>query len=118
MPTLTNIANAVKAAAVDAGFEVAGVASIASCEEVEHYPEWIAKGYAGDMKYLETRDAEGRFKRASLQHVAPWARSVVVCAINYNTAEPYSTARSDPDRGWIMRGAARIITTPCCVSSA
>ena len=105
MPTLTNMANAVKAAALGAGFELAGVASIASCEELEHYPEWIAKGYAGDMKYLETRDAEGRLKRASLQHVAPWARSVVVCAINYNTAEPYSTARSDPDRGWISRYA-------------
>jgi epoxyqueuosine reductase len=105
MPTLTNIANAVKAAALDAGFELAGVASIGSCEELEHYPEWIAKGYAGDMKYLERRDAEGRLKRASLQHVAPWARSVVVCAINYNTAEPYSNARSDPERGWISRYA-------------
>jgi len=37
MPTLTNMANAVKAAALDAGFELAGVASIGSCEELEHY---------------------------------------------------------------------------------
>jgi len=37
------------------------------------------------MKYLEARDEQGRLKRASLSHAAPWARSVVVCAINYNT---------------------------------
>jgi epoxyqueuosine reductase len=37
--------------------------------------------------------------------VAPWARSVVVCAINYNTAQPYSTEFKEPDRGWISRYA-------------
>jgi epoxyqueuosine reductase len=37
--------------------------------------------------------------------VAPWARSVIVCAINYNTDHPYSTERHDPSRGWISRYA-------------
>jgi epoxyqueuosine reductase len=58
------------------------------------------------MKYLEARDEQGRLKRASLAHAAPWARSVVVCAINYNTAQPYSTQVPDEDaqgRGWISR---------------
>ena len=60
------------------------------------------------MKYLEARDEQGRLKRASLGHAVPWARSVVVCAINYNTAHPYSTEASDSpekDRGWISRYA-------------
>jgi epoxyqueuosine reductase len=44
-------------------------------------------------------------KRASLAHAAPWARSVVVCAINYNTAQAYSTENADPAQGWISRYA-------------
>jgi epoxyqueuosine reductase len=35
----------------------------------------------------------------------PWARTVIVCAINYNTAEPYSTQVHDSDRAWISRYA-------------
>jgi epoxyqueuosine reductase len=57
------------------------------------------------MKYLEACDEAGNLKRASLKHTAPWARSVIVCAINYNTAQPYSTQVHDPDCGWISRYA-------------
>ena len=64
----------------------------------------------GEMKYLEARDETDKLKRASLARVAPWARSVIVCAINYNTAHPYSTqvqpqAQKDTSRGWISRYA-------------
>ncbi len=59
------------------------------------------------MKYMEARDQAGELKRASLARVAPWARSVIVCAINYNTAHPYSTQAQpeDANRGWISRYA-------------
>jgi epoxyqueuosine reductase len=57
------------------------------------------------MKYMEARDERGELKRASLARVAPWARSVIVCAINYNTDHPYSTEVDDPKRGWISRYA-------------
>jgi epoxyqueuosine reductase len=57
------------------------------------------------MKYMEARDDRGDLKRASLSRVAPWAKSVIVCAFNYNTAHPYSTQLDDPDRGWISRYA-------------
>lgn len=59
------------------------------------------------MKYLESRDSAGELKRGSLDRVAPWARSVIVCAINYNTAHPYSTdvQVQDGERGWISRYA-------------
>jgi epoxyqueuosine reductase len=57
------------------------------------------------MKYLEARDDRGDLKRGSLARVAPWARSVVVCAINYNTGNPYSTEVHDSDHGWISRYA-------------
>jgi epoxyqueuosine reductase len=57
------------------------------------------------MKYMESRDESGALKRASLARVAPWAHSVIVCAINYNTSQPYSTQTDDPSRGWISRYA-------------
>ncbi len=47
----------------------------------------------------------GALKRASLRTILPWVRSVIVCAINYNTAQPYSTEANDPRRGWIARYA-------------
>jgi epoxyqueuosine reductase len=95
----------VKNAALDAGFDLAGIAPVREFVELTHFPEWIAAGRAGDMKYLEARNDAGALRRASLTTAFPWARSVVVCAINYNTAHPYSTAVSDRSRGWIARYA-------------
>src|ERR1051326_2448144 len=60
------------------------------------------------MKYLESRNDSGDLKRASLANVAPWARSVIVCAINYNKDHPYSTQVHDSDRGWISRYAGKL----------
>lgn len=96
---------AVQRAAKDAGFDLCGIAPAGEARELECFPEWIAAGRAGEMKYLEARDERGELKRASLARVAPWARSVIVCAINYNTAHPYSTQVHDSDRGWISRYA-------------
>ncbi len=95
----------VKQAAHGAGFDLAGIAPATDSPELKAFPEWIAAGHAGEMKYMKSRDEQGALKRASLARVAPWARSVVVCAINYNTDHPYSTAMQDPTRGWISRYA-------------
>ena len=95
----------IKSFALEAGFDLAGIAPVRDFPELEHFPAWVAAGHAGEMKYLEARDEFGKLKRSSLQTVAPWARSVVVCAINYNTAQPYSTQFDDPERGWISRYA-------------
>ena len=95
----------IKQLAREQGFDVAGIAPVRDFAELEHFPKWIAAGHAGEMKYLESRDDQGALKRTSLRTVAPWARSVIVCAINYNTAEPYSTQVKDPERGWISRYA-------------
>jgi len=105
MPRLGDITAMVKEAAQQAGFELAGIAPVRDSAELKYFPQWIADGRAGEMKYLEARDEQGRLKRASLAHVAPWARSVIVCAINYNTAQPYSTEVDDSGKGWISRYA-------------
>jgi epoxyqueuosine reductase len=95
----------VKNAALDSGFDLAGIAPVREFGELTYFPEWIAAGHAGEMKYLESRNDSGELRRASLANNFSWARSVVVCVINYNTAHPYSTEVSDPARGWISRYA-------------
>jgi epoxyqueuosine reductase len=99
----------IKQAAKDAGFDAAGIAPVRDFPELGHFPEWIEKGRAGDMKYMEARDESGNLKRASLRTAAPWARSVIVCVVNYNTNHPYSTECANPQRGqqqgWIARYA-------------
>jgi epoxyqueuosine reductase len=69
-------------------------------------PEWLAQGYAGEMDYL------GDLRRADPRRVVEGARSVIVVALNYNAALPYSTesaaGASDGNgspRGWISRYA-------------
>ena len=103
--SISDVKAAVKGTAEEVGFDLCGVAPVADSPELKHFPAWIAAGRAGEMKYMDARDEKGNLKRASLSRVAPWARSVIVCAINYNTAHPYSTAVKDPERGWISRYA-------------
>src|SRR5258708_30793269 len=105
MSRVSDIAATVKRAAQDAGFDLSGVASARGAAELRYFPEWIAAGHAGEMRYMEARDEQGALKRESLSHVAPWARSVVVCAINYNSAQPYSNQVHASGRGWISRYA-------------
>jgi epoxyqueuosine reductase len=97
-PGISELESLVKRAAADAGFDLCGIAPAEDAPEHRHFPGWIAAGHAGEMKYLEARDERGDLKRASLARVAPWAKSVIVCAINYNTAHPYSTQVPDPDK--------------------
>ena len=92
-------------AAKAAGFDVAGVAPVEPTPELGYFERWIKAGYAGEMEYLKTADERGELKRAALARVAPWARSVIVCALNYNAAAPKSTESADKRRGWISRYA-------------
>jgi epoxyqueuosine reductase len=104
---LPNLPTRIKQCARNAGFDLCGIAPIRDFAELQIFPAWIADGKHGEMKYMEARDEAGELKRASLAKVAPWARSVIVCAINYNTAHPYSTQvqPEEPSRGWISRYA-------------
>ena len=87
------------------GFDLCGVAPAEEFPELAHLEEWLGRGYAGEMRYLH--DA----RRHSPSLVVQGARSVIVCALNYNTSFPYSTgvpdeiASPDGPRGWIARYA-------------
>jgi len=105
---LPDLPTRIQECARDAGFDLCGIAPVRDFRELQVFPAWIATGKHGEMKYMEACDETGDLKRASLARVAPWARSVIVCAINYNTRHPYSTAQTqieNADRGWISRYA-------------
>jgi epoxyqueuosine reductase len=104
-PLTTGHSIRIKQFARDVGFDLCGIAPVREFGELNSFPAWIAAGQHGEMKYMESRDPAGELKRASLARVAPWARSVIVCAINYNTAHPYSTQTGDAGQGWISRYA-------------
>jgi epoxyqueuosine reductase len=86
------------------GFDLCGVAPADAFEELANYSAWLDRGYAGEMDYL--RDPRRSDPRAVLEE----ARSLIVVALNYNSAQPYSTEQAgmqidDSPRGWISRYA-------------
>jgi epoxyqueuosine reductase len=106
VPATPQLERLVTDAALAAGFDRAGVASLARpLPELDFFPGWIDRGAAGEMAYLAARDEQGRLKRASVQATFPWAKSAVVCLLSYNTDRPYSTECRDAGRGWISRYA-------------
>ena len=93
--------SAIKAHAKELGFDACGIAPAADLPELRFFPEWIARGYAGSMAYLE-RSAD---RRADVRRVLASARTVIVAASVYNTDRPYSTECADPSRAKIARYA-------------
>jgi epoxyqueuosine reductase len=87
------------------GFDLCGIAPAAEFPELAHLDDWLERGHAGEMRYLHN---ERRRSPALAMH---GARSVIVCALNYNTAFPSSTEAAAPTMeqsgptGWISRYA-------------
>jgi epoxyqueuosine reductase len=95
-----------------AGFDLCGVAPVGAqgdgpasvFDELSRLPEWLARGYAGEMKYLHD------LRRADPRRILEKARSLIVVAISYNSPQPLSTelpveARDASPRGWVSRYA-------------
>ena len=91
------------------GFAMSGVVRAEYFPELARSAAWLERGYAGEMKYLH--DA----RRTDLQRAMPGVRSVIICALNYNTphqrtAQAFNDAshavqEDDSPRGWISRYA-------------
>src|SRR5712691_4757409 len=86
------------------GFDLCGVVRAEKFPELERTPEWLARGYAGEMQYL----ADPR--RGDPQTAMPGIRSAIVGLLNYNTEQPLSTDPALPiddgrPSGWISRYA-------------
>ena len=86
------------------GFDLCGVAPVEGLEELGKLPEWLNRGYAGEMKYLYDP------RRADPRRVLEGARSLIVVALNYNSPQPYSSKLNskfdgESAHGWISRYA-------------
>jgi epoxyqueuosine reductase len=90
------------------GFAMAGVARAEKFPELLNQQEWLARGYAGEMKYLS--DARRSDPQAALSGI----RSGIVCALTYNTeharterawADHHDATEMGGPRGWISRYA-------------
>ncbi len=78
-----SLTDAVKVRARELGFIACGITHPGPSTHAARLDEWLAKGYAGTMRYLH-RQAKRR-KEPGL--IAPEARSVVVVLDNYYTAD-------------------------------
>ncbi len=65
----------------------------------------MGAGCAGEMEYLKRVDEHGGLVRGSLRRAMPWARSVIVFAVNYNADGPRSIDPAEAGAGWIARYA-------------
>jgi len=88
------------------GFDLCGIAPVAAehLAELTHVPEWLNRGYAGEMQYLHDP------RRADPRQVLAGAQSMIVVALNYNTPhqphqQPPAGADEAAPRGWISRYA-------------
>ena len=66
------------------GFSLCGVAPVTAFPELARLPEWLSRGYAGQMNYLADE------RRASPDRVLAGARSLIVCALGYSTSHPHT----------------------------
>ena len=74
----------IKQKARELGFDLCGIAPAGDLPELAFFQTWLARGYAGEMAYLD-RSAE---QRADVRRVLPSARSVIVTGTVYNTDRP------------------------------
>jgi epoxyqueuosine reductase len=93
--------SSIKDKARDLGFDLCGLAPVDDFSELRFLDEWLERGYAGEMAYMQ-RSAD---RRADVRAVLPGARSVIVLGSLYNTARPYSTEITDTSLALIARYA-------------
>jgi Uncharacterized Fe-S protein len=98
---IAGLTKSIKDKASEIGFDLAGVSPAGSFPENQFYKEWLRRGFAGQMKYME-REPE---RRENIKNVLPDAKSVISCGLNYNTDYPYSVGETDKRKGWIARYA-------------
>jgi epoxyqueuosine reductase len=73
------------------GFELAGIAPAGPVEDFRRYEGWIARGFAGEMRYLA--DRRGALRR-DVRNLLPTARSVICVGKLYRTGyDPREGAR-------------------------
>ncbi len=75
---------ALKTEASRLGFTLSGACPAVSPPRINHFFEWLAAGYAGQMSYL----ADRRDAYADPRHVMEGVRSILMLGLPYRTVAP------------------------------
>lgn len=92
-PSPADLANRLKAASKEIGFDLAAICPAVQPTGVTRLHDWLAAGYAGEMSYLADRSEAYRHPRSVLDGV----RSIVMLAMVYRT-QPVSAPRPGEGR--------------------
>jgi len=92
---------ALKAYALEIGFDLCGIAPAERLPELAFLQTWIARRYYGTMTWIP-RTAR---VRGNVQEIVPGARSVVMTATVYNTDRPYAAGAAPPGHAIVSRYA-------------
>ena len=84
------LASTIKRHALEVGFDLVGIAPPSALKDLEFLPQWIKKGFGGEMRYL----ADPR--REDPRRVLPSVKSIICVGLTYNASHPYSTDLIDP----------------------
>lgn len=90
-PDDSDLTRRVKELALTLGFDLAGVASPEPSPHTERFRDWLARGYGGEMHWLERRAEE----RVDPRRVMDGVRSIVCVGLVYDTG-----ARPEPASGF------------------
>lgn len=94
-------ATALRAAALEAGFDLFGLAPAGPTPGADRFAAWLAAGNAGEMAYL----ARGAENRADPRLLLPGARWVAMVGVSYDSLAVPASTLGDPSRGRIARYA-------------
>lgn len=101
MLSLPEFPSRIKSKALELGFDACGIAPASGLPELAFFKEWLARGYAGSMTFLE----KSAPLRADARGGLPSAQSVIVTATLYNTDRPYSVECADRSVAQVSRYA-------------
>jgi epoxyqueuosine reductase len=82
--TQASLSHGIKLEAKRLGFDLCGICQAVPPPGIDRFRIWLSSGYAGQMRYLADRTEA----YADPNHVLDGARSIVMLAMNYRTAEP------------------------------
>lgn len=85
----------------ESGLTRVGVARVERIVEVDRIREWVRRGHAADMSYIERRLDE----REDPARLLPRARSAIVGAVGYDVSAPDSREPRESPKGWVSRYA-------------